>query len=190
MKHTLLLGLVLSAFAVPVCAQSVPVEPVSRDRLPPPGYKDSVPNLGHYDNRITDEQTAALLCQATQLMDSTDNAEYKPGVDVQGRAVAPADASTQAFQIPDRVDIPVNIDILKSVGAITSPTPDLATNVGTVSVMKGGQVQFNGRDLTNNVSAFCAGNAIPKTPPPFLPTQAQPQATKPVTTTTTTPDTK
>lgn len=177
MNRIILTSLLMTVVAVPAFAQSVPVAPVTKeavapihDRVPPYGFTNNPP-VGNsaLESKLTDEQTAAMLCQAARLMKPEDSAEYKAGVDAYGRPVAPADAGQQAFQVPDRVDIPVHIDILKNMGIVNTPTPALGTDIGTVSVMKGGQIQFNGRDLTNNVTAYCNGQPLPSAQPGYAP---------------------
>lgn len=122
-----------------------------------PGDKPSKPVKEDPDTKpITPEEQAALLCQTTQVMGSTAGADYVPGVDAYGHAVAPADANAGAqFSVPERIDIPLNVDVLNTVGVINQPTPSLSTNMGTISVLKGGQVLYNNQDMTTTVQGYC-----------------------------------
>jgi hypothetical protein len=73
---------------------------------------------------------------------------YKPGVDVYGRPVAPADLSSNSqIKLPEEIQIPITIDLSKRLGLPTDGSvykPE--AQIGTVSV-RGNQVFFNGQQL-------------------------------------------
>lgn len=102
------------------------------------------------------KEQALMLCQATQIIGSHKGAEYEPGVDAYGRPVAPADASAQPeYTVPDRIDIPLDISVLHTVGIVDTPTPELEANAGTVSIFKDGRVLFGNKDKTATLQAYC-----------------------------------
>jgi hypothetical protein len=153
MNRQLVLGFLFAVFCMPAFAQSAKVE---KEVLPP--AKPGAPEIKvEKDKPLTPDQEAAMLCQATRIMGSTVGAEYQPGVDVHGKPVVPADANdaSEAFTVPERVDIPLNIEVLKTIGAVSTPTPELTASFGTISVMKGGQVTYNGKDMTTSVNSYC-----------------------------------
>jgi hypothetical protein len=73
---------------------------------------------------------------------------YTPGVDVNGRAVAPADLNgAPDIRVPDVITIPVTIDLATRLGI---PVSFLARpTVGEVQVSRDGRASFNGEPLTS-----------------------------------------
>ncbi|MSP88640.1 MAG: hypothetical protein EXQ92_07485 [Alphaproteobacteria bacterium] len=73
---------------------------------------------------------------------------YKPGVDVYGRPVAPADLSSNSqIKLPEEIQIPITIDLSKRLGLPTDGSlfkPE--AQIGTVSV-RGNRVFFNNQPL-------------------------------------------
>lgn len=89
------------------------------------------------------------------------DAIYTPGVDVQGRAVAPADLpGTPQIAMPDEIVIDITVEIQKRFGipsdaALFKPE----ARIGTVVVKPDGSATFNGQPLTSPeqqaLSALC-----------------------------------
>ena len=83
---------------------------------------------------------------------------YKPGVDVHGRAVAPADlGGSVAIDLPKEFSIPITVDLQKRLGIPVDPNQFQTQNftVGTV-VWRDGQGFFNGQPLQSEESARLA----------------------------------
>lgn len=79
---------------------------------------------------------------------------YTPGVDVRGRAVAPADINAapadlgrQTMVIPLSIDMAERIDTLAGV--------KLEATQGFLEITPDGRVMFNGQDLTPQAYAVC-----------------------------------
>jgi hypothetical protein len=75
--------------------------------------------------------------------------EYKPGVDVRGNRVAPADLPGSAGAAPmDRFEIPVTLDFARRLGFATPGAAALprTAEVGRLSV-QGNRLFFNGQPL-------------------------------------------
>ena len=159
MKYLLIFAVML--MAGPAFAQTK----VDKEKLPAPGTaaKKAAPAPVEEDEETpaTPEEQALLLCQTTQIMGSSPatptavGPDYQAGVDAYGRPVAPADGGGSApqYAIPDEINIPLNIRILETVGI--TPTPDLNTTVGNITIKKGGQVLYNGQNMTTNVQDYC-----------------------------------
>lgn len=104
------------------------------------------------------------LCQALGVNHRpAPDVEYVPGVDVRGRAVAPADlpGSYGATRQPlDRFEIPVTLDFARRMGfsagrsAAAAKVPG-ATEVGRL-VIDGGRVTFNGQAVGDSSQAALA----------------------------------
>jgi hypothetical protein len=79
--------------------------------------------------------------------------EYTPGVDVRGRAVAPADlGGAPKMKFPDTVEIPVLLELLQRLGlpANSSLYKLEDVKVGTLRIrVKDGRAWFNGEPLTS-----------------------------------------
>lgn len=90
--------------------------------------------------------------------------EYKPGVDVHGKPVAPADLPDgYALDLPKSIDIVLTADIARRFGITTNNLYKGEAQIGTVTV-QGNQVLFNGKPMQPaaeaDLIALCA-----KTPP-------------------------
>lgn len=99
-------------------------------------------------DRVTvDTSNCQLLMRHAMAPDVT----YRPGVDVQGRAVVPADLpSDSTLNLPR--DIPINIEIpVSTLLGRNSPylTRDAKIQVGQVVVQQDGRVLFNGQPVTD-----------------------------------------
>lgn len=85
---------------------------------------------------------------------------YKPGVDVHGKAVAPADLS-KGPRPPLRVEIPLTLGLARQLNLAVPPTvlPDTA-EVGRI-VVQDGKVLFNGQPIGSHaedeLAVLCNG---------------------------------
>jgi len=179
----IILSLAFVALSVPVWA----AEPakVSSETLPPlPGSGmvitgDSAPVAETpavapvaTPEQLTPEQVAAktaaagaALCKAVDVM-AKDKIEvpgpdYKPGVDAYGKPVVPAEGTEaqRQYTVPERVDIPLDVNILQAVGLTPQAGLDLKANLGTLTVLQGGQTFYNGQDQSATVNSYCTNLA-------------------------------
>lgn len=84
--------------------------------------------------------------------------EYKPGVDVRGRKVAPADLpGSKPLKLSDSFEFDITLEVFERLG-IEAPKglEDTALTVGTVSVDRRGNVLFNGEPLDDEEEAAIA----------------------------------
>ena len=84
---------------------------------------------------------------------------YKPGVDVYGRKVAPADlGGGSAIKLPKEITIDIGIDLEEKYGLGADSDYTGTANIGKVKV-KNGRVTFNGQPLGNReqqaIAAAC-----------------------------------
>ena len=102
--------------------------------------------------------TRADCTRLTQHVPSAGVA-YQPGVDVNGRAAAPADLNGgQQIAVPENFAIEIDVDLLESLGIPTAGalhTPE--AKIGVVEV-RGGRAYFNGQPLQNEAQADLAKN--------------------------------
>lgn len=88
--------------------------------------------------------------------------EYKPGFDVNGKPVVPADLpDSYAIDLPKSIDIAITADIARRFGIATNNLYRGEAQIGTVTV-QGNQVLFNGKPMQSaaeaDLIALCAKN--------------------------------
>lgn len=81
----------------------------------------------------------------------TPDATYRPGIDVRGRPVAPADLpGTPQIAFPDQIVLDITVDIQQRFGIpATSSFYKPEAQVGRVVVDPDGMARFNGQPLTD-----------------------------------------
>ena len=101
----------------------------------------SGPAQGQTTVQITESDCSRLVTHVAAA-----DVAYRPGVDVNGNAVAPADLNAQPqISVPDVISIPVTIDLATNLGI---NTPFLARpTVGEVQITRDGRVSFNGQPI-------------------------------------------
>jgi len=91
--------------------------------------------------------TAADCRRLAQYVPSGD-VNYRPGVDVYGRSVAPADLSpTPSLGPPERMTVYIDADLRRFGVPATSPLFQPFVGVGAISFDSSGNVLFNGQPL-------------------------------------------
>ncbi len=113
--------------------------------------------LGANDTTITiDRQDCARL-----VTSNVPSADYKPGVDVNGRPVVPADLPSNGASLPESFLIDI-----KRAGALPAGLGGSDLYVGRVSVDPlSGKVELNGRPLPNSVETVLAAECARLTRP-------------------------
>ena len=112
---------------------------------------------------ISAEDCRHLLVQADQTA-----ATYRPGVDVRGEAVAPADLDPGgALPLPETMEILVTVDVMERLGLGAREGFEAEALIGVVEV-QGTEVTLNGqpltRDAASSLAALCR-EAMARTPP-------------------------
>ena len=127
------------------------------------------------------------LCQQRAINHVPDEgAEYQPGVDVDGNALAPADIGTTLDTGLYPLRIPLEMDILERFN-LDLPEGIIAdANVADIMVYEDGRMTYNGQDISSQLEALCVENEIIVSPEtqqarPEIETTAPPP--KPTTTT-------
>lgn len=104
-----------------------------------------------------DDGAFKVLCQSLPTYRAASGVEYQPGVDVHGRAVAPADLNAPLNSaIDDIVRIPVTVDLVRRFNLYPFFGIELKPDVGTISVHSDGRVEYNGQDLARQAYTLCA----------------------------------
>lgn len=120
-----------------------------------------------YAQETIDRDIATICDQYSTDHSPNASAEYQPGIDIEGKAVTPADlgGSPDTDLYPLRIPLEMNIferfnlDIAK----------DFITDASIVDIMvyEDGRVTYNGQDISSEVKTFCVENNIDiQSPPP------------------------
>jgi hypothetical protein len=90
---------------------------------------------------------------------------YKPGVDARGKPVVPADINAAPMGLAEQtIVVPLTIDLAKRLNHHTKGL-DLEATPGFLEIAPSGRITYNGRDLTSQVHAVCAGIPQETAPP-------------------------
>ncbi len=95
---------------------------------------------------------AKVICEKHFVID---DANYKPGVDVNGNAVAPADVSNSPIDVPEYLEVPLTVDLGKAMNVPMGDNIELKPVLGNLKLYKDGHVEYNGQDISDKVSTFC-----------------------------------
>jgi hypothetical protein len=104
---------------------------------------------------MAEDVSVRTFCQMLPQHVPADNVAYQPGVDVRGRAVAPADINKVVKDDFDAVDIPVEYNVVSSLGGLPAGS-QAQPLVAMVRIYKDGRVHYNGNDLTAQAQTLCS----------------------------------
>lgn len=91
----------------------------------------------------------AAVCRQLVPHVARDDVTYRPGVDVHGRPVVPADATGSGAALPDEITVDLKIPLAQALGTATPPRVGQSdVNVGKVTVDTASRkVLLNGQPL-------------------------------------------
>ena len=134
--------------------------------VPVPTVEEAPIDVGPNENIIIEGQDNAAslpkdiqnLCYLWAEYQDTGTADYTPGVDVDGDAVAPADVSgslpPDTFS-PDKYTIPVNIDVAQYFDRDFNIGTEMFTTAGVVDIYTDGRVLYNGQSISDDLASVC-----------------------------------
>lgn len=132
------------------------------------------PNIGNAQTMI--DARVIALCQQRAVDHVPDaGAQYQPGVDIKGNAVAPADIGTTLDTGIYPLRIPLQMDILERFNLDLPEGIITDANVADIMVYEDGRVTYNGQDISGQLESLCVENEIIISPenktasPPKLP---------------------
>ncbi len=102
-----------------------------------------------------DESPVAELCRTAQKHKADDDVAYKPGVDVSGNPVIPADLNAQPAPIPENIAIPLTVNLAERFHIAIPEGMELKPDVGMIYVYRDGRVIYNDQDLTAQTAVIC-----------------------------------
>lgn len=89
---------------------------------------------------------------------------YKPGVDVKGKAVVPADVNASPLGTDQTIVVPLTIDLAQRLQGMNVPGLNMETTLGFLEFSPDGRVIYNGQDLTSQVHVLCGESIAPAVP--------------------------
>lgn len=82
--------------------------------------------------------------------------EYRPGVDVHGKAVVPADINAPLSGLAGRpVVVPLTVDLAQRLQGVSRPDIGMEGTLGFLEIYPDGRVTYDGQDLTSQVHVLC-----------------------------------
>ena len=105
-------------------------------------------------------------CEALANITAGKGAAYEPGVDVNGKPVAPADVEEPMEPLAYPVAVPVNIDLIEWLNIDVPELRDageLETTIAYLSVFEDGRIEYNGRDISDRTAILCNDEASEET---------------------------
>lgn len=100
-------------------------------------------------------QNKEALCQILPVKEYFAEADYVPGIDVNGNAVRSADLKPASGNFIDVIKIPVTIDLAEQLKQPLPVGTELNAPVGMIEIYQKGRVVFNGNDVTNEIYTLC-----------------------------------
>lgn len=101
-----------------------------------------------------EEANTKTFCRVLAEHTPSFDVEYKPGVDVHGQPVAPADLG-QPLNNFDTIEIPIELDLVQKFGLNTPPEVKLQPYAALVTIHKDGKVDYNGQDVSKQAHELC-----------------------------------
>lgn len=111
-------------------------------------------------------------CRLIAKHTPNDDVTYQPGIDVYGRAVAPATLNAQTIEAPDVIIVPLSINLAERLDVLVEGL-DLEAPLGMLEISQDGSVRYNGEDWSAPVATLC-GHSHTVVEEPVKPTEAEP----------------
>jgi hypothetical protein len=101
------------------------------------------------------------ICSAVEERNNHSSVVYKPGVDVHGNAVKPANLKndTGIFNIPEIISFPLNYDLAKDLAEIPDHI-EFSSNLAMIEIHLDGSVYINGENFNSEIQTLCDGDKI------------------------------
>lgn len=89
---------------------------------------------------------------------------YRPGMDVRGKPVVPADVNASPLGTDQTIVVPLTIDLAERLQGMNVPGLNMETTLGFLEFSPDGRVTYNGQDLTSQVHVLCGESISPAAP--------------------------
>lgn len=82
-------------------------------------------------------------------------ADYEPGKDINGNAVAPADLKQEENKIQYPIEVPIEYDLIRLLDLPVQDEAKAEAEIVTVKVFEDGHIEYNGMDISDQADKFC-----------------------------------
>lgn len=100
-------------------------------------------------------QNKKAFCNIYQAQRDNGGVNYREGVDAYGNPVVPADASTGQFELPEVINIPINVDLAEYLKDAKVKGLNLDANMGMMKIYPEGKVVANDKDISAQMAMYC-----------------------------------
>lgn len=123
---------------------------------------------GFFSQSHAQQDSGAVFCRLIEKYAAPEKtpvgADYVPGIDVRGRAVAPADLGQggeqgAVLQNFESVQIPITIDLAEKFGLTPPVGAEIKSDVALVGIHRDGRVMYNGQDIGAKARNICKENS-------------------------------
>jgi hypothetical protein len=118
----------------------------------------TIVGMGCFCADITYAQELPPECRVLPEHKTREDVAYKPGVDVNGKPVIPADINAAPMEFNETLVVPLSVDLAERLGSQNIEGLDMTGTLGFLEIHPDGRVAYNGRDLTPQIYALCGEN--------------------------------
>ena len=132
--------------------------------------------------KAEEDNQISKLCSLVKQEHNPAGADYVPGIDVHGNAVAPADLNTGLGAL-DPIEIPIKIDLASRYGLDLPADMSAEPEVANIKIFQSGDIEYNDKNITQNIEELCKNHGQDKSNPvpsekPKAPAETTPQNDK------------
>ncbi len=102
------------------------------------------------------------FCQMIVAHQPSDDVEYKPGVDVNGKPVVEADINPSPVEMPEQLSFDITVDLARHIGIAAPEGLEGQDKIGTLVVEADGSMTFDGKPLEGDAQAALREMCQPK----------------------------
>jgi len=94
---------------------------------------------------------------ACKLIPDANNVVYKPGIDVDGNAVVPADLNSNPMGgMLNIIKVPLEFDLAQRISGLNIDGVNMESSLGMIEIHQNGKIMYNDQDITKPVMTLCA----------------------------------
>lgn len=102
-----------------------------------------------------EEVSENVFCKKLSVHKTANDVVYKPGVDVKGNAVVPADINSSPIKVPEIIKIPLEADLAQRLQSLEGTNIIGDAPLGMIEIHQDGKVIYEGEDISSNSAIIC-----------------------------------